>query len=267
MRSSRRLASQQGSMSWKLAAAGAPWPCGLCRCVLAGVDTQHVPVRWEPSGLGHDSGRVKNLQRGVRKPAACSHVAHHPVMLICQQCELSSPPLMLQSLPLWTDAGDTASYLASSAPPPRHIDPHRCAHSSMSSCVIPQETGCTWTGITISKAQLEEATLRVKAAGLADRIKLLFCDYRDCKGQFDAVVSCEMIEAVGQEHLAGFFQAIGRLVRPGGSAVVQVIMHASVCVMVSVALAASISRCKRASRWCFCLVWIVCASHDRDIED
>lgn len=41
-----------------------------------------------------------------------------------------------------------------------------------------QTTGCRWTGITLSKQQLEEAVKRVKAAGLADRITLLFCDYR-----------------------------------------------------------------------------------------
>ena len=85
-----------------------------------------------------------------------------------------------------------------------------------------QVTGCTWTGITISKAQLEEAQRRVKAAGLGDRIRLEFCDYRECGGLYDAVLSCEMIEAVGQEHLPGFFQAVGRLLRPGGTAVIQV---------------------------------------------
>lgn len=39
---------------------------------------------------------------------------------------------------------------------------------------------CRWTGITVSKEQLAEATARVKAAGLSDRITLLFCDYRYC---------------------------------------------------------------------------------------
>ena len=41
-----------------------------------------------------------------------------------------------------------------------------------------QTTGCRWTGITVSKEQLAEATARVDAAGLTDRITLLFCDYR-----------------------------------------------------------------------------------------
>lgn len=45
-----------------------------------------------------------------------------------------------------------------------------------------QRTGCRVTGITVSKEQLAEATARVKAAGLADRVTLLFCDYRECPG-------------------------------------------------------------------------------------
>ncbi len=41
---------------------------------------------------------------------------------------------------------------------------------------------CRVTGLTLSKEQLEEATTRVKAAGLQDRVTLMFCDYRDCPG-------------------------------------------------------------------------------------
>jgi cyclopropane fatty-acyl-phospholipid synthase-like methyltransferase len=52
-----------------------------------------------------------------------------------------------------------------------------------------QTTGCSWTGITVSKAQLEEAAARVKAAGLAGAVTLLLCDYRDAPqlGAFDKV--------------------------------------------------------------------------------
>ena len=95
---------------------------------------------------------------------------------------------------------------------------------------VVQTRGCRWTGITISKAQLEEATRRVAAAGLTDQIRLLFCDYRECEGRFDAVISCEMIEAVGQEHLWSYFQAIGRLLKPGGKAAIQVCQTPGTCV-------------------------------------
>ena len=166
-----------------------------------------------------------------------------------------------------------------------------------------QTTGCRWTGITVSKQQLAEATARVEAAGLADRVTLLFCDYRcdrwvqyvmECRliyamadatwlmlhwqgaqlhtstaqttnqrlvlfervcaqeqmlseyqpvndshkawhpacvqmrrdtpgaGTYDKVISCEMIEAVGHEHLAQYFKTINAMLKPGGRAAIQV---------------------------------------------
>lgn len=85
--------------------------------------------------------------------------------------------------------------------------------------------GCRVTGLTLSKEQLAEAQARVKAAGLEDKITLLLCDYRDCPnlGTYDRVVSCEMIEAVGHEHLPAYFATIGAALKPGGRAVLQVI--------------------------------------------
>jgi cyclopropane fatty-acyl-phospholipid synthase-like methyltransferase len=86
-------------------------------------------------------------------------------------------------------------------------------------------TGCRVTGLTLSKEQLAEANARVKAAGLEDKITLLFCDYRDVPdlGTYDRVVSCEMIEAVGHEHLRAYFMTVGAALKPGGRAVIQVI--------------------------------------------
>ena len=57
-----------------------------------------------------------------------------------------------------------------------------------------QRTGCSWTGLTVSRQQLEEAAARVKAVGLSDSIRLLFCDYREggALGQFDKVRSCHV---------------------------------------------------------------------------
>ncbi len=58
-----------------------------------------------------------------------------------------------------------------------------------------QRTGCRVTGITVSKEQLAEATARVKAAGLADRVTLTFCDYRECPGAgtYDKVKLCSSL--------------------------------------------------------------------------
>ena len=83
--------------------------------------------------------------------------------------------------------------------------------------------GCRVTTTTISQEQLELARKRVKAEGLEDRITLLFDDYRDLEGQFDKLVSIEMIEAVGPQFLDSYFSQISRLLKPTGLALVQAI--------------------------------------------
>ncbi|RMJ06272.1 Cyclopropane-fatty-acyl-phospholipid synthase [Marinobacter litoralis] len=83
--------------------------------------------------------------------------------------------------------------------------------------------GCRVTTTTISKEQLELAKERVQAEGLEDKITLLFDDYRDLSGQFDKLVSIEMIEAVGPEFLDSYLSQISALLKPCGLALVQAI--------------------------------------------
>ncbi|MBU2875113.1 SAM-dependent methyltransferase [Marinobacter salexigens] len=83
--------------------------------------------------------------------------------------------------------------------------------------------GCHVTTTTISKEQLELAQERVRSEGLEDRITLLFDDYRDLAGQFDKLVSIEMIEAVGPQFLDSYFSQINALLKPDGIALVQAI--------------------------------------------
>ncbi len=85
------------------------------------------------------------------------------------------------------------------------------------------ERGCTVTGLTISEAQASLARDRVREAGLEDRVEIRLQDYRDVEGQFDAVVSIEMLEAVGAEYYEAYFSAVDRALRPGGRASIQVI--------------------------------------------
>ena len=61
----------------------------------------------------------------------------------------------------------------------------------------------------------------MQAAGISDRVRLLDADYRDLSGQFDKLVSIEMIEAVGEQFLDEYFQQCGRLLKPGGRFVLQ----------------------------------------------
>jgi cyclopropane-fatty-acyl-phospholipid synthase len=86
-----------------------------------------------------------------------------------------------------------------------------------------RELGCRVTGITLSAEQARYARARMRALGLEDRVQILENDYRDVEGIFDAIVSIEMLEAVGHPYLDSYFRACDRLLRPGGRLVVQVI--------------------------------------------
>ncbi len=81
--------------------------------------------------------------------------------------------------------------------------------------------GCRVTTTTISQQQFDVAQERIAAAGLQSHISLLLCDYRDLKGQFDKLVSIEMIEAVGHKFLDQYFRKCSDLLKPDGSMVLQ----------------------------------------------
>ncbi len=86
-----------------------------------------------------------------------------------------------------------------------------------------REYGCLVTTTTISREQREMALQRVREAGLEDRITILDSDYRDLEGQYDRIVSIEMIEAVGHEFYDTYFATCSRLLKPDGMAAVQAI--------------------------------------------
>ncbi|HEY2052392.1 MAG TPA: cyclopropane-fatty-acyl-phospholipid synthase family protein, partial [Solirubrobacterales bacterium] len=77
-------------------------------------------------------------------------------------------------------------------------------------------TGCRVTTTTISRAQHELASERVRAAGLEDRITILLEDYRDLQGTYDRLVSIEMIEAVGWQYFDTYFETCDRLLADDG---------------------------------------------------
>ncbi len=84
--------------------------------------------------------------------------------------------------------------------------------------------GCDVTTTTISPAQYQHARERILHAGLCDRVRILQQDYRDLTGQFDKLVSIEMIEAVGHRYLDAFFRKCSQLLRPDGSMLLQAIV-------------------------------------------
>ncbi|GAB5471222.1 MAG: cyclopropane-fatty-acyl-phospholipid synthase family protein [Rhodospirillales bacterium] len=100
------------------------------------------------------------------------------------------------------------------------------------------EIGCGWggfalhaarerqarvTAVTISDAQFEAAAQRIQDAGLSDRVTLLKSDYRDLEGRYDAIVSIEMIEAVGERYWPTYFAKLRNLSLPGGKVALQAI--------------------------------------------
>ncbi len=76
--------------------------------------------------------------------------------------------------------------------------------------------GARCVGITLSQNQFDEATARVRAAGLQDRVEIRLQDYRDVKGPFDRVCSVGMFEHVGLKNLVAYFRSIRDLLAPGG---------------------------------------------------
>ncbi len=85
--------------------------------------------------------------------------------------------------------------------------------------------GAQVTSITISIEQAELARQRISAAGMTERASVLLQDYRETQGEFDAIVSVEMIEAVGANHWDEYFATIDRLLVPGGRVGLQAILQ------------------------------------------
>ena len=100
------------------------------------------------------------------------------------------------------------------------------------------EIGCGWGGfaeylgkkydvkldcITISKKQFEYAKKRIFKCGLNEKVNIEIKDYRDLKGKYNSVASIEMIEAVGQNYLEGYFKTIKSNLSDGGKAAIQAI--------------------------------------------
>jgi cyclopropane-fatty-acyl-phospholipid synthase len=85
--------------------------------------------------------------------------------------------------------------------------------------------GARVTSLTNSSEQASLARERIRVAGHADRASVLLQDYRRADGRYDAVVSVEMIEAVGANHWAEYFATIDRVLAPGGRVGLQAILQ------------------------------------------
>ena len=86
-----------------------------------------------------------------------------------------------------------------------------------------QNFGCRVTTTTISKQQFMLAKQRIAESGVADRIDLVFKDYRELNGEYDRLVSIEMIEAVGHHYLDAYFRTCSHLLKEDGVMLLQAI--------------------------------------------
>jgi cyclopropane-fatty-acyl-phospholipid synthase len=106
--------------------------------------------------------------------------------------------------------------------PGQHLLDIGCGWGSLAETAA-RDYGIRVTGLTLSEAQKDYAERRLDAAGLAGRCAIELTDYRDAEGQYDAVASIEMAEAVGQEYWPAYMESIARLLKPGGRAALQFI--------------------------------------------
>jgi cyclopropane-fatty-acyl-phospholipid synthase len=90
-------------------------------------------------------------------------------------------------------------------------------------CLRAAARGAQVHSVTLSAEQQHLARRRVEEAGLSDRVDIELCDYRDVVGRYDAVLSVEMVEAVGYRFWPTYFQTLDRLVTPGGRVAIQAI--------------------------------------------
>jgi cyclopropane-fatty-acyl-phospholipid synthase len=125
--------------------------------------------------------------------ASLAQAQLHKMSTICQRLELTADDHLLE---IGTGWGGLAIYAA-------------------------QQYGCKVTTTTISDAQHAYAKERIEQLGLADKITLLKEDYRDLTGEYDKLVSIEMIEAVGFEYLPSFFKQCNARLKPGGKLLIQ----------------------------------------------
>jgi len=129
------------------------------------------------------------------KNASLDQAQLHKLDLICQRLELKPGETLLE---IGTGWGALAIYAA-------------------------QHYGVKVTTTTISDAQFAYAKKRVNELGLQDKITLLSQDYRELEGQYDKLVSIEMIEAVGHEYLTSFFETCNNRLKPNGKLLIQAI--------------------------------------------
>lgn len=229
-----RLVATQGSVGAGEAYGDGMWTCddlvGLVRLLVRNRDT----LDGMESGLARLAGWAlkrwhagnRNTPEGSRRNIAAHYDLGNDFFSL-----FLSPDLMYSSA-LWADANDTLEDASR-----RKLDTI-CRKLALRPGDRVVEIGSGWGGFaihaarhygchvttaTISREQHDLAAARVGAAGLADRVNVVLQDYRDLQGQYDKVVSIEMIEAIGAQYLETYFRKVASLLNPQGRALIQAI--------------------------------------------
>lgn len=182
--------------------------------------------------LGRFLGRLATGWKSNSRDRSRRQIAAH-YDLSNEFFELFLDPTMMYSS-AWFDSDSTTLHQASLAKLDRI-----CSKLDLQSSDHVLEIGTGWGGFatraaitrqckvtttTISQAQFRMAERRFREAGISDSVQLLNEDYRDLEGQYDKVVSIEMIEAVGERHLHSYFRQCASLLKPGGRLLIQAIV-------------------------------------------
>ena len=160
--------------------------------------------------IGHASCRRNRTSTATTTcPTTCSprsSTRHSPTPRRCSTTAMISPPRnTARSMPCWTSQQWGRIVRCSRSGPDGASSPSRRPRR-----------GAHVTTVTLSTEQRDLARRRVAEAGVDDRVRIILADYREVTGQYDAIVSVEMIEAVGLRYFPGYFATLDRLLRPGG---------------------------------------------------
>ncbi|MFD7158697.1 class I SAM-dependent methyltransferase [Kribbella sp. NPDC059898] len=202
-------------------------------------ETRHLLPKWAQSlrwlVTRSQPGEQENDRAGARE-----NISRHYDLSNAMFSEFLDPTLTYSSAYFGADAGldlASASYDELTAAQLRKLDSILDAAGVQSGSRV-LDIGCGWaslairaaqrgawvTAITIASQQALLAQRRIAEAGVGDRVQVALRDYRDQIGEFDAVLSVEMIEAVGEKYWPVYFDAIERRLAPGGVGVVQAIV-------------------------------------------
>lgn len=219
-----------GSTGWYRAWASGDWssPDPVALFALFAANARSLGGAARSSGLARIVGRLKLARRHNSRKGSRRNIAEH--------YDLGN-----DFYSLWLDRSLTYS----SAMPAYPNEPMESAQRRKIDKLLDRfdlkngdhllEIGCGWGSLArraVDRAAIDYTGLTLSQEQLIDIKKCLFDhpsstvllqDYRDVTGQYDAIASVEMVEAVGERYWPAYLDAIARLLKPGGRAAIQFI--------------------------------------------